>query len=107
MGQVFAWEIAFQQEHLLVFGSMGLLPDVDYPSGGTLVLPLQGNSRIDHLALEAVKRIQPGTVIVFHHDDSFPPVSSEINPTNFRTLMKRSLPGVKLIVPSPGETFTV
>ena len=98
-GRTCAWEIRSGSRCILIFGSMGLDPEQDYPSPDVLVLPLQGHSSIEQLALEAVKKIKPSIVMPHHFDDSFPPVSSDINMSVFVNVIKKEIPDVKVIIP--------
>lgn len=98
-GRTCAWEIRSGSKCILIFGSMGLDPELNYPSPDILVLPLQGHSSIEQLALEAVKKIKPSIVMPHHFDDSFPPISSDINMSAFKDMIINEMPGVKVIIP--------
>lgn len=98
-GRICAWEIKSGSKSILIFGSMGLDSEQSYPSPDVLVLPLQGHSLIEQLALEAAKKIKPSIVMPHHFDDSFPPISSHIDMSAFKDMITKELPGVKFIIP--------
>ncbi len=99
-GSTCAWEIKSGSKSILIFGSMGLDPEQNYPSPNVLVLPLQGHSNIEQLALEAAMKIKPSILMPHHFDDSFPPISSHIDMSVFVDMMNNKMPGVEVIIPS-------
>jgi L-ascorbate metabolism protein UlaG (beta-lactamase superfamily) len=98
-GRICAWEIKSGSKSILIFGSMGLDPEQNYPSPDVLVLPLQGHSSIEKLALEAAMRIKPSIIMPHHFDDSFPPISSHVDISVFADMLKSKMPGVEVIIP--------
>ena len=106
-GEICAWEVKCGKGDVLVFGSMGFAPEVIYPAPDLLVLPLQGHSDIFNIALEAVRRIKPGAVMLDHFDDSFPPISDTIDADYFAELLKEKIPGVKTFVPRHRDKIKV
>ena len=78
----------------MILGSLGLDPETVYPQGADLlILPFQGKSDLSAAALPVVKRLRPKSVLLDHYDDSFPPMSAEIDTRAFCELMeKRGVP---------------
>lgn len=87
-GEILFYEVCAESIRVQIMGSLGLDPDTDYPTGAdVLLLPYQGRSDLAAYALPLVERLAPKRVLLDHHDDSFPPVTSEIDTTGFEELL--------------------
>ena len=65
-------------------GSMGLDPEVAYPTGADLlILPYQGKSDPLEYAASLVDRLHPKAVLLDHYDDSFPPMTALVDTAAF------------------------
>ncbi len=81
----------------MVLGSLNLADDVAYPEGADLlVLPYQGTSDLLTPALGIVGRLRPGAVLLDHFDDTFPPVSADIDTADIETALAGALPVYRL-----------
>ncbi len=79
-------------KRVFLLGSLALHPKEQYPENiDLLVLPYQGNSRLSFHAASVVERLQPAAVFLDHFDDTFPPVSASIDPSDFITLHGRNI----------------
>lgn len=79
-GETVVYQIDGGGRRVLLLGSMGLDPDFDYPKNADLlVLPYQGRSRLLEPAMEVLRRLAPKAVLLDHFDNTFPPLSREID----------------------------
>ena len=83
-GEILFYEIRCKGKRLQILGSMNYHEDVDYPTGADcMILPLQGRSDQDEYALRIVKKLKPQRILLDHYDDSFPPMTSPVDPSGF------------------------
>jgi len=93
---------------ILLLGSCNLDENTEYPKGADLlILPLQGRTDIAQHTLSLIDRLMPKSVLLDHYDDSFPPVSSYVNPTRFVSLMRAKYPDVPVICTQAGQSSYV
>ena len=94
------YEIAYAGQRIMLMGSLGLADEEVYEQGvDLLVLPYQGHTHLERLALPVVERLMPRRVLLDHFDDAFPPVSRSIDTSGFVSLMARLHPDIECIVP--------
>jgi len=106
-GETVAYEIKIKEKKILLMGSLNLDDTVDYPAKtNLLILPLQGRSDICKYSMRFIDRLKPEKVLVTHYDNSFPPVSANINIKYFKSLMRKNFPYIPVIIPRPGEQLT-
>lgn len=87
-GETLFYELECRGHRCQIMGSMGLDPEVTYPTGtDLLILPYQGKSRPEAYAASLVERLQPKAVLLDHYDDSFPPMTAPIPTTAFETYL--------------------
>lgn len=99
-GQVLIYDIMAGGRRILHMGSLGICSDEVYPDSVDLLsLPFQGRSDIEDLAVQFVGKINPRVVFLQHFDDSFPPISNEIDTTGFQWIMADVFPDIKVIKP--------
>lgn len=99
-GQVLIYDIRADGRRILHMGSLGICSDETYPDDvDILSLPFQGRSDIEDLAVQFVGKINPQAVFLQHFDDSFPPVSNEIDITGFQRRMADLFPDIEVIKP--------
>ena len=67
-----------------------------------LLLPLQGNSEICSIGARIVEILRPRAVVPHHHDDFFPPVSQEVDISEFRDRVARVAPECRIEELVPG-----
>ena len=83
-GETLFYEVQNGDKRVQIMGSMNLSSDISYPTkADCLVLPLQGRSDQDNYALQFVDRLQPKRILIDHHDDSFPPLSDNVDTSGF------------------------
>lgn len=108
MGNVFIYEIINQNKNILHFGSLNYSADTQYPFRPfVLTLPFQGRSDIASYAIEFVKKFMPHTIFLHHFDDSFPPLSSNVDTTQFIEAVTRIFPDITVIIPEYGIPYSI
>ena len=99
-GEVLVYFIEVKGKKILHLGSLNLDENERYPDKvDVLTVPYQGRSDLPSYALKFVSRLQPETVFLHHFDDSFPPVSSPVDPQPFINSVKERFPGIRMIRP--------
>lgn len=70
---------------------------MEYPKHCDLViLPCSGRSGITKVEGRLVDRLESKAILIDHFDDTFPPVSSRVDPEEFmREMEKRGIPVIK------------
>ena len=105
-GEILFYEVCAGDHRIQIMGSLGLDPDTDYPVGAdVLVLPFQGRSDLTAWALPIVRRLAPKRVLLNHYDDSFPPMTVQIDTGDFETLLENK--GIPCRALQRGETITL
>jgi len=108
MGNVFAYEIINQDKNILHFGSLNYSAHTEYPyKPSMLTLPFQGRDDITTYAIEFVKKFMPHTLFVHHFDDTFPPLSSNVETAKFIEEITRLFPDISVILPQYGISYMV
>ena len=103
-GETLFYEVSAGETRVQIMGSLGLDPNVVYPTGAdALILPFQGRSDLAAYSRPIVERLQPRAVYLDHYDDSFPPLTAEIDTRPFcDRLTSRGIPCRALV---PYETI--
>nr|AGS53562.1 hypothetical protein [uncultured bacterium contig00062] len=102
-----AYDIGIGDKHILLLGSLNLDDNTEYPEGpDLLILPFQGRSDIIEYAMTIIDKLRPKNVFLDHFDDTFPPISSSVNPQGFLTLMGQKYPCVSVICQEAGKEFS-
>ncbi|MBR6472747.1 MAG: MBL fold metallo-hydrolase [Firmicutes bacterium] len=100
------YEIRAESKRIQILGSMGLDPMTDYPTGADLlIMALQGRSDQDRYAIQFVERLKPNKIFLYHTDDSFPPISGEVDTLGFEINAKKA--GVETIRPEKGKEYVI
>lgn len=87
--EILFYEVLCADKRIQIMGSLNLSADVEYPTGADmLILPFQGRSDLEKLGLSIVRRLKPKEVLLDHYDDSFPPVSDEIDTKKFEKILR-------------------
>lgn len=86
-GQVLSWKFTIGGYTIHHFGTAGStrkeLERLAVYQPDLLLIPLQGHTRINDIALEYIRMFRPRMVIAHHHDDFYPPISSSIDIEHF------------------------
>jgi len=107
-GTIFAYEIVCDDKSILHFGSLNYSPTIEYPyKPAMLTLPFQGRSDIDHYAIRFIKKFNPQSIFLHHFDDTFPPVSSHVDTTQFVEAVTKAFPHITVIIPQYGIPYTL
>ena len=87
-GETLFYEARAGRERVQIMGSLGLDPGMDYPAGANaLILPYQGRSDLVQYGWPLVQRLKPKAVYLDHYDDSFPPLTADIDTNPFCDLL--------------------
>ncbi len=71
-------------------------------STNLLLLPLMGSSRIIPKTMKVIRSFKPKAIMLHHIDDTFPPITYEVNLDDFLQKMEKHFPEVKVIIPKKG-----
>ena len=83
-GEIVLYEVACGEKRIQVLGSLALDAGTEYPTGAdVLILPFQGRSDLGKQGLDIVRRLTPRAVLLDHYDDTFPPISGDIETKDF------------------------
>jgi L-ascorbate metabolism protein UlaG (beta-lactamase superfamily) len=105
-GETVVFEISASGKRALLFGSLNMDGETAYPKGADLlILPFQGHSGMCRYAMPFIERLAPQKVLLTHFDDSFPPITSRVNPAPFVARMRKEYPHIPVILPQAGEDF--
>ena len=105
-GEILFYEVCAEEKRVQILGSLGLDPATDYPAGAdVLILPYQGRSDLEAYALPIVQRLAPKRVLLDHYDDTFPPMTAQIDTAAFEALLKHA--GIPCRALRAGETITI
>ncbi len=107
-GESVVFHIRAEGKELLLLGSLALSPDERYPEGADVViLPYQGNNDLPARAREVLGRLKPGSVLLSHFDNAFPPMSRNVDLKPFARMMRAEFPGVRIVKPVPGKEMSL
>jgi L-ascorbate metabolism protein UlaG (beta-lactamase superfamily) len=86
-GQVLSWRFILEGKVIHHFGSAGStskeLKRLARQPTDILLVPLQGHTQINTIALNCVKILQPKLVIPHHQDNFYPPISTMVDIQTF------------------------
>lgn len=95
-------------KRILVLGSLALADDIIYPTEVDLIfLPYQGvesSCKLDEIASEIYSKIRPKAVLLTHFDDTFPPLSTEVDTSEIEKYLKERATVYKL---RHGDSFEI
>ncbi|MBO5995025.1 MAG: MBL fold metallo-hydrolase [Firmicutes bacterium] len=105
-GEMLFYELRAEGKRVQIMGSMGMDPGTDYPTGADLlIMALQGRSDQDSYALRFLETLKPKKIFLYHTDDSFPPMSGDIDTLRFEINAKKA--GVTSIKPVKGKEYEI
>ena len=108
MGNVLAYQIQAGDKTILHLGSLNLSNDEVYPEKvDVLTLPFQGRADVSVYALQLVQRIKPQALFLHHFDNTFPPISNNINYREFVKSVQQLFPDMNIIIPNYREPHLV
>ena len=106
-GEILFYEVCAGGTRVQIMGSLGLDPDTDYPVGAdALILPFQGRSDLEAYAAPIVRSLAPKQVLLDHYDDSFPPMTTQVETARFEALLTREY-GIPCSALRKNETITL
>lgn len=102
------FEILCEEKRIQVMGSAGLDKNTTYPQNADLlILPNQGRSDINSYNIPITKVLMPKRVLIDHWDDSFPPLSYNIDCTEYIQLLKTNCPQIKSEILREGKEIWI
>ncbi len=102
--EILFYEIQAPECRIQILGSLGLQEKEVYPTDADiLIMAFQGRSDLDETAMKIVRRLKPRQILLDHYDDAFPPVSSQIDTTNFIAKCREA--GIPCEAMVKGETW--
>ncbi|MBQ5441096.1 MAG: hypothetical protein IIU36_02370, partial [Firmicutes bacterium] len=105
-GEMLFYELRYEGKRIQVMGSMGMDPDTEYPIGADLlIMALQGRNDQDKYAMQFVDKLKPKRIMLYHIDDSFPPMSGEVDTLGFEINAKRQ--GINAMKPMKGKEYDI
>lgn len=105
-GEMLFYELRCEGKRVQIMGSMGMDPETDYPEGADLlIMALQGRADQDEYAMQFVEKLKPKKILIYHIDDSFPPMSGDVDTLGFEINAKRA--GVTSIRPEKGKEYEI
>lgn len=108
MGTVLVYQIEAGGKKILHLGSLNLAGEENYPEEtDILTLPFQGRSDLDVYALKFVEKIKPKNIYLHHFDDTFPPMSSNVDCSRFVEAVNKAYPELNVVIPDYATPFLV
>lgn len=105
-GEMLFYELRAEGKRIQIMGSMGMDTDTEYPTeADLLIMALQGRSDQDDYAMKFVGKLRPKKILVYHIDDSFPPMSGEIDTLGFEINTRKQ--GILTIRPDKGKEYMI
>ncbi|MBQ0059742.1 MAG: MBL fold metallo-hydrolase, partial [Lachnospiraceae bacterium] len=99
-GETIFYELQIGERRIQVMGSMGLNPEVEYPTqADLLVLPYQGKSQPVPTALGIIGRLQPKRLMLSHFDNAFPPMSKKVDTIPLKKALEKFYPDLPAVKP--------
>lgn len=107
-GQVLIYEISLGNTKVLHLGSLNLCAGEEYPQDvNVLCLPFQGRSDLLAYTVPLVQKLKPQSIFLHHFDNSFPPISSQIDCTPFTVIVRQLYPEMAVIIPEYGVGYPI
>lgn len=107
-GETVFFEFAAEGKRIQVIGSAAVAEGISYPTGADLLaLSYQGRSDIASYIQTIIEQLQPKCIMPIHFDDSFPPISSEVDMGDFERMMRDRFPRIGLMIPQLDVTYEI
>lgn len=107
-GETVFWEFRAEGKRVQVIGSASIDETESYPVGADLLaLSYQGRSDIETYVQPIIEKLQPKCIMPIHFDDSFPPISSEVDMDGFERMMRERFPNIQLMIPQLDVTYEI
>ncbi len=101
LGGVFAYLIEVEGKRIVHMGSAHLEPGVTerVDPVDIFLVPVQGRTDIQQLAVRLTKEIRPVLAMPHHHDSFYPPLSQTVDLYPYLAGVAREVPGTMVITP--------
>lgn len=102
------FEVKNGGKNIIILGSMGYAEKEKYPKNvDMLVLPYQGRSDLPEYSIKLVDIFQPKKVLLDHFNDYCPPISSQVDYSEFLELAKQKDCPCQIIAPEREQVHSV
>lgn len=99
-GEIMMYEIENEGKRILLTGSFGYFPDVEYPENPDLFILANGGSvLVPEVTSKFLSHVKPKKIMVDHFDDAFPPLTRPVSVARLERKVKNNLPQTEFIVP--------
>lgn len=101
LGGVFIYLLEVEGKRILHMGSAHLEPGIAEKVApvDVFLVPVQGRSDIQELAIRLTKEIKPTLAIPHHHDSFYPPLSQTVDLHPYLAGIAREVPGTMVVEP--------
>jgi L-ascorbate metabolism protein UlaG (beta-lactamase superfamily) len=108
MGKVLVYQTEAGGKTILHMGSLNLSASEVYPKRVDLMtLPYQGRSDLTSYSMQFIERVKPKIVFLHHYDNSFPPISSQIDYRPFLKSIHHNFPDIQVIIPEYRTSYPI
>lgn len=92
-GEILAYLIKAEGKRVLLMGSLGMDENTVYPRDiDLMILPFQGRSELTEPAMDILVKVKPKAVFLDHFDDTFPPVSQQVDTSEIEKTLEGVIP---------------
>lgn len=104
-GEILCFLIKAEGKRILLMGSLGIDENTVYPGDiDLMILPFQGRSELTEPAMDILVKLKPKAVFLDHFDDTFPPVSQEVDTRDIEKTLEGVIP---VTVPIHKKTYEI
>ena len=98
-GEIAAYYIKYNNINIFVMGSMNWDKNITYPKNiDYLILAFQGRSDLNEKVKDILNILKPKHIILSHFDNSFPPISKDVDIRYIRNLKGVIVPEYEKII---------
>ena len=106
--QIVTYEIENDGKRVVLMGSFGVEPGVDYPMNpDVFVLPFGGCTIVPQLAEPFVAKIKPKKIFITHFDNAFPPLTRTMDTQKLVDYIGSRNPEIEFITPTEKRSVTI
>lgn len=92
-GEILCYLIKAEGKRIFLMGSLGMDEDTVYPKDiDLMILPFQGRSDLTEPAMDILVKLKPKAVFLDHFDDTFPPVSQDVDTSELEKTLEGVIP---------------
>ena len=107
-GETVTYHIKTEGKEILLFGSLNLDPQTEYPQNADLlILPYQGSCELEREAERFIERLRPKKILLTHFDNAFPPLSRSVDTRPLKRMMDEKYPEIAVVKPTYGKKVKI